>query len=269
MKSKAAAILLILVLAFCGLLVLGLSNKAKPADQPKMTLNISPLKTSYVLGEVVSLDIKVTNIGDSDVFLRGWTAQSGLIKFLVSREDQEFKQYDHSAWIRDHKSKAIKPGETRESKATLLWNFSPARRFVNPAAFDYYIMSDLAFPEPGVYFIKAVLVISASVPGQNRAEVESTPVQIVINEPVGEDKKVWNQIKENTELAYFIQQGEPRSPKPEEQEKLVKEVEQIIADNPNSNLANQMREGLEKHRENEAKIKEFMENLKRRQKPSN
>lgn len=268
MKNKNIVMASAVVLALSILLVLGLSNKAKLADQPKLTLKISPLKQSYVLGEVVSFDVKVTNIGDTDVVLRGWTAETGYIKFLISGGNQKFKEYAHSDWRHGHKPKAIKAGETKESVTDLLWNFSPVGRVADlRGVYENHIMTELAFPEPSVYFIKAVLIIPTV--GDGRAEFESEPVQIVVNEPVGEDINVWNRIRKNPDLAYFMQQGEVRSAKQEEREKLVKEVEQILADNPNSFLAGEMSKSLEKHRASEAKRKEFLENLKRRQQPSN
>lgn len=234
-------------------------------DDPTLRVKVSPSKSDYIQGEVVTFDIEIANNGKSDVFLRGWDVRSGFVRIFVSREDQNFREYTHPAWIRGRKGgKYLKPGENAKSQGAIHWNFSPNRRFVSPGSFEKeYIMTDLAFPEPGIYLIKAVLII----PGETQTKIESVPVQIVINEPVGEDVRVWKKIEENSELAYFIQDGSPRSPKEEEREKLVKEVEQIVASNPNSFLASQMRVSLEKYRENEAKIKESRE--KRRQKPSN
>lgn len=235
-------------------------------EQRGLKVKISPLKSSYTQGEVVTLDVEVANNHSSDIFVKGADAESGYLKILIASADQKFKQYSHSGWIQGHKGKAMKPGETVKSQATLLWNFSPVHRFVNTARFqEDYIMTDLAFPESGVYFIKAVLIV----PGESQTRIESSPVQIVINPPLGEDLTVWNKVKDNAELAYFIQEGEIRSPKSEEQEKFIKEVEQITVNNPNSFLANQIRNSLVKFRESEAKRKEFMENLKQRQKPSN
>lgn len=266
MNSKTVVIVLILFL--CSPLVLGFDNKAKLADQPKITLMINSSKSNYALGEVVSLDVEITNSGDVDVILNGGNVMCGDVTFLVSGKDRVFKRYTRPGPVSHCKPNAIKPGGIGESKATLLWNLSPVGRATDlRGVWENYMMSYLAFPESGVYFIKAVLIIPAI--GQERAEVESAPIRIVMNKPTAEDKRVWNQIKENPELAHFIQQNEPRSPKQEEQEKLVKEVEQIVASNPNSFLAGKMRESLEKYRESEAKSKEFMENLKRRQKPSN
>ncbi len=264
MNSKTVVVL---ALFLCSPLIFGFDNNTKLADQPKISLEINSSKSDYELGEVVSLDVEITNNGDLDAILNGGNAKCGDVKFVVSGKDRVFKRYTRPGPVFGCKPKAIRPGEIRQSKATLLWNFSRVGEVADLSRIKDDILSDLAFPESGVYFIKAVLIIPAI--GQARAEVESAPVRIIINKPAGEDKRVWKQIKENPELAHFIQQSEPRSPKQEEREKLVKEVEQIVASNPNSFLANQMRESLGKYRESEAKRKEFMENLKRRQKPAN
>ncbi len=101
-------------------------------------------------------------------------------------------------------------------------------------------------------------------------KIESPPVQIVISEPIGDDLKVWNKITDNGEIAYFIQYNEFRGKiKPDEREKLLNEVEQLVSNNPNSFLAIQIEESLAKYDVNDEKRKEFMDKLKKQQKPAN
>jgi hypothetical protein len=236
-------------------------------DQPNLSIKMLPANSDYVQGEVVGFDIEITNNGESDVFLRGWDVRSGFVKIFISTQNQQFKQYSHSAWIRGRQGgKSIKPGENIKSQGTLLWNFSPSKRFVNPNSFkDSYVMTDLAFPEPGIYLIKAILVV----PGESATNIESDPVQIVVNEPQGDDLTVWHKIRNNDEIAYFAQEGEIRSPKSEEREKLLKEIDLIIANYPNSSLAGQIRQSLGKFRVNEAKRTELLEKLRQPAEHSN
>jgi DNA polymerase II large subunit len=77
-----------------------------------------------------------------------------------------------------------------------------------------------------------------------------------------DDSAVWNKIKDRGDLAYFIQEGKFRTRKPEEEEKLKQEVEQIINQNPNSIIANQMTQSLEKFRDVEESRKAFRQKLR-------
>ncbi len=224
-----------------------------------LELAIKAPKATYMLGEVLVLDIKVENTGSSDIFLHGADVKSGYVSVFVASEDQKFLQYSHSAWgTTKKKGFTIKAGQTIESKASVLWNFSLVGRVADlNRVKESNILSDFAFSKPGVYFIKAVL----TVPGEAHAKIESLPVQVLINEPVGSDLPVWESIKKNSEIAYFIQEGEIRSGKPENRKKILEEIDEIISNNPNSFLARQMNESLEKFRESEERRLEFKRKL--------
>ena len=268
MKRRKTVLVLTAVIGLCSLvLLLGISGAktfgSANLDEQNLGVRISPLKNSYVQGEVVALDVEISNNGQSDVFLKGSNVESGFVKIFIAGEDQKFKQYSHSAWIRDRRGDFIKPGQTIKSQATLLWNFKPQVSHLNEDAArnasEGLILTDYAFNKPGTYVVKAVLII----PGETQIRIESEPVQIVIEAPTGEDLKVWNLIKDNGEIAYFIQEGAVRSPKPEEQEKVQKEIEQLTSSYPNGLLASQIRQSLDKFRVSDAKRKEFMEKRKK------
>lgn len=71
--------------------------------------------------------------------------------------------------------------------------------------------------------------------------------------------KVWNQIKENGGIAYFLQQGETITYHDTKAENLLKEVKQIAQKYPKSFLAGRMKQKLEKFRIDEEKRKEMLE----------
>lgn len=242
------------------------SHSAHQIDQLQVKLKTS--KEAYVQGEIVPLSIEVANTSSSDVFLKGADAESGYVKIYVADNNSKFSQYRHSDWGRGKtKGLTIKAGQTIDSHATLLWNFKPKVSHLNEnaarIASEGLILTDYAFDKPGTYFIKAVLII----PGETQTRVESQPIQIVIEAPTGEDLKVWDRIKDNGEIAYFIQEGAARSAKPEEKEPIVKQVEQLVADHPNSFLTSQIKQSLDKFRASEARRKEWLE--KRNQKTEN
>lgn len=249
------------------LLILGYDEEKSAASgdlgQTNITVRIGSSKPSYIQGEVVALDVVVTNDGQSDVILRGADVESGFLKVFVSGEDQKFKQYSHSAWVHGRREGIfIKSGQSIKSQANLLWSFSPRGRVADLSRVkDSLIITDLAFPEAGVYFLKAELII----PGELQTRIESNPVQIVISAPVGDDLRVWNELKKNPEIAYFLQEGQVRAAKVEEREKQLNEVERIVRENPNSSLTQQLEGSLQKFRESEAKRKQFLEKLKKQQ----
>lgn len=266
-ESKFIVLTVFFVFGFV-LVILGIgkseNTNSSQLQQPNLNVKISSYKDSYIQGEVVRLNIEITNNESFDVFLRGTDAKSGYVKIFVSSDDQNFRQYDNGKAPPQTLGKiTLKAGENVKSQAALLWNFSLVGRVADLS--DYrknYILTDYAFPEPGVYFVKAKLII----PGETMHYVESEPIQIVVNEPVGDDLKVWNLIKNKGEIGHFIQQDEFRTGKEEEKDKLLGEIEQIIAKYPNSHLAGKMKQSVENFRASEVKRKEFMENLKRRQK---
>lgn len=266
---KKRTIIFIAVLITLGLLALVLERARVTAtlqlgpQTRDIKVNLSPSKASLVQGEVMVLNAEITNNGDADVALAGVSAESGYLKLFVAGEDQKFREYSKPRVGVKASGTTIKPGQTIKSQATLLWNASPAKRFVNPKEFEQsHIMTDLVFPEPGIYFVKAVLGVPRV---DGPLTFESEPIQVVINEATGDDRPVWEKIKTNPDIAYFIQQESPLTANPDERAKLLDEVEQIAGNSQNSYLARQAKQSLERFRENEVKRKEWMEKLKKQQ----
>lgn len=265
-----ASLLLVLVSLFFGFGIGGTRMKASHStgQVDDLQVKLKTSKTAYVQGEIVPLNIEVVNTGSSDVFLKGADAESGYVKIYVASANLKFSQYRHSNWGRAKtKGFTIKTGQTIDSRSTLLWNFKPEVSHLNESAArlasEGLILTDYAFDKPGIYSIKAVLII----PGETQTRIESAPVQIVIEEPTGEDLKVWNRIKDNGEIGYFIQEGTVRSPNPEERDTIVNQVEQLIDEYPTSSLTTQIRQSLDKFRASDARRKEWLE--KRKQKTEN
>ena len=98
-----------------------------------------------------------------------------------------------------------------------------------------------------------------------KSELESDPITLLIQEPVGEDLEVWNRIKNSGEIAYFIQEGDIAIPgyKKEEREKLRLEIEQIINDYPDSFYAESLRQSMAKFQANEAKRQESLQKIQK------
>ena len=218
-----------------------------------LQIEISSSKDNYLLGETVFLDFEVKNNSSTDIRVKGVDLDSNYVSIYIAFEGKAFKKYTHSR-IKEGKWWMLKAGQIVTSRSGILWNFSPAKTSANLNDLEEtHILTDYTFPEPGVYLIKAVWGIPSN---ENPIKVESKPIQILINEPVGDELKVWNKIKNRDDIAYFIQESDFKTSKPEEREKLLKEIEEITAKYPNSLLGNQIKQSLGKFSENEERIKE-------------
>jgi hypothetical protein len=225
-------------------------------------------KESYVLGEPIQVEFVFSNEGSTPLAIFGGGVETGALKvFIASSQDGEYKEYFASGWGRKHGVEiSIEPKQSYKYQATILWNGKPNVSHLNENAarevLKGKITTEYALPAPGVYFIKGVSYVS-----ENAKKIESEPAQIVINEPVGDDLKVWNRIKGNREIAQLLQKDSFDTGKDEEKIKLIEEVEEIIQKHPNSLYSDYLKPSLEKSKIHEKKRNEFYKNLSTPQKP--
>lgn len=97
--------------------------------------------------------------------------------------------------------------------------------------------------------------------GENATPIESEEVEVVVNEPEGDDLTVWNQIKGKRDIAILMQTGDFANSKDED--KNISEVEHIILQYPNSIYSKYLKPNLEKFKENKAKRIEFLRHAMR------
>lgn len=230
--------------------MLGLSFKAKSN------------KTNFVLGEAVKIDFAFLNQRETSVLVPNQGVETGGLKILISDNNTDYKEYFGYGWGRKRgKAIALASGQIQNYEVTILWNGKPNVSHLNEEAGNQVlkgkITTEYALPKPGVYFIKGLSYV-----GENATPIESESVQITIGEPVGDDLVVWNQIKGNREIALLMQVGEFDTGKDEEKAKLVRQVEQILEQYPNSVYSSYLKKNLEKFKLSEEKRQKFKENLK-------
>ena len=159
-----------------------------------LRLEVSSEKQTYVTGEMVKLNFELTNEGDKAIRLPYRPdVSTGYLDVWIAFDGQEFNRYNNTTWGRMERSgPTLQPGQSFKSQAAVLWNSKPDISHLRPDVAKGKIMTDYAFPKAGVYLVKAI----ASIPDANSdailAKIESEPIQIVVNEPVGDDLKVWN-----------------------------------------------------------------------------
>ncbi|MGI8640247.1 MAG: hypothetical protein ACR2MG_09825 [Pyrinomonadaceae bacterium] len=258
------------VIFFLGLASISYMQNSK---EHFLEITVKPSKDVYLLGEVVPLDILVKNKGaKSTKIFGGLATQDGSFSVSISRNNKTFKKYNYTNWGRaDTKRKPIEldSGESVSNLVTVFWNNKPkisdslAPNAIKQAT-EGKILTDYAFPESGDYYVKVSYFMYFTA---EPILLESEPIKITIEKPVGENLEVWNKIKDNGEIAYFIQEGDFHIPsyKTEEREKLKQEIEQIINQYPNSFYAESLQQSLEKFQAVEAKRQESLQKLKQKQ----
>ncbi len=234
------------------------------AQDTDLSLTVTTPKDVFSLGEIVPLKFKFTNeTVESIKFTDILDVKDNDIKILISQDGGNYKQYYHSNWGLDDRPRGyitFKPHESRETSFGMLWNGVP--NFVNlDIVADKQLINNYAFQTKGIYLIKAKTNIHFS--DKEAIWLESSPIQIVVEEPTGDNLTVWNKIKNRGDIAYFMQEGQINYVDAPAREKLRKEVEQILNQYPNSLFANSIRESLKKHQENEEKTKSYLEMVKK------
>jgi hypothetical protein len=264
MKSKTMSYVAIGIFIVLSSLVywtaIGFTNDK--AEIQGLSFKAKANKETYALGEPVKVEFEFSNEGEKPIIIFSGGVETGSLKVLIAGKDKEFKEYFASGWGRKRGYKInLEPKQAQKYEAVILWNGKPNVSHLNEDAakrvLEGKVTTEYAFPEPGVYLIKAVSYV-----GENATQVESKPAQIIINEPVGDDLQVWNQIKGNREIAYLLQKGEFQTSEDEEKTGLLAEVEQLVQKYPNSIYSGYLRQNLEKFQANEERRKRFVEKLK-------
>lgn len=258
---KINSVVRILTVVSFSLLIFTVFTKNAASSNPNQDLEIkvnSP-KSSYILGEMVHLDFTIKNNSSVDIRNRGMDLRSGYLKVLIASEDGKFKEYNLS---RSTCGIGIfKAGAERQFGEDILWNYigfeeDQTRRFE-----ENQIQTQYAFPTSGIYNIKAVLKIPSI---DNPMKFESESIQIAIEEPSGDDLEFWNKIKDRGDIAYFMQEGEPRSADETKINELLNDIEQLINQQPNSRYVQALKKSQEKFRGIQERIKKQREDIQMR-----
>jgi hypothetical protein len=267
MKHKKLIVLLsggLLFSVFAGLIL----TRHIAGSSQNLELQIRSARTSYKQGEVVNLAFALVNNGGKELIINDcFGTRSGVLGVWVAKNGEPFLKYRHPGWgTSDSDCRSVlKSGAKLETMTRLFWNWKPNLEGLNKdvakAAAEDRILTDYVFPEPGVYQLKAVnyvLVGDQTTP----TRIESEPVQITVEEPLGEDAEVWKKIRDRGDIGYFIQEGEFKTVKPEEREKLRQELAEISSRYANSTLAKQIARSLQWFGAKDAKRKSIQQKMK-------
>lgn len=221
-----------------------------------LTLKVSSDKQSHNLGEIVNLTFEATNETDKAVNI--YDVSSGYLNVWIAFSGQKFHRYNNTSWGRSEGGgKIVQPGQSYKSQTTVMWNNKPQI----PSSVDGNILTDYAFSEAGVYSVKAIVSIPSDT-SETLTKIESAPIEIVINKPVGDDLIVWNKIKDSRDIANFMHRGSFFGADSEVNSKIFKEIETIVQNYSNRLLVKQLKPNLEKFYANEKLRKLYLEKRK-------
>ncbi len=259
MKSKilfsflGISVLFVLIVVWAN----GVNADNQSDDDPVIILKVSSDKQSYIQGEIVKINFEIFNETDKAIYASD--VSNGYLNVWIAFNGQKFHRYNNTSWGRSEGGgKRIKPGESFKSQATVMWNSKPQI----PPSIDGNISTDYAFPEAGVYLVKAVLFVPSDTLPTTLTNIESEPIQIVVNKSVGDDLAVWNKIKDSDDIANFMHRGSFFGADSEKNLKIFKEIETIVQNYPNSLLVSQLKPNLEKFYTNEKLRKLYLEKRK-------
>lgn len=229
-------------------------------------ITVTVPKTEFRLGEIVPVDIGVRNTTNTPL----QASVSPCIK-VTSKKDNAYKSYApprNSFTVDGYDAPLVlRPQETKWTRESIFWNYKPQVSHLNEDAakpeIKDRILSDYVFSESGEYLIKGCTAIISN---EKWKVVDSEPIEITITNPSADDLEVWDLLKRNGNIGYFLQTGDvPRAfqYKTEESEALLREIDSILKKYPNNLYTTTLRQSLDTFRANEARRQESMRQLQR------
>jgi hypothetical protein len=272
MKNKIWTLVAIIIGFSIILLTIRTVRSVAANDSANLEMSVIVQKQTFKIGEVINLNVQLNNKGREKVsLLNTFNVGAGYLHIYISKQQNQFGKYSNPKWGIDDTFRGnivLNPNESANEAISICWNNKPVTSdslspAINKKMMEGKILTDYAFSEPGIYYVKATYLINL-MSQLKPILIESESIKITIEEPKGEDLEVWNKIKDNGNFAYFIQEGDMLIPsyKPEERAKFQAEVEQILTDYPNSFYAASLSQSLAKFKASEAKRCELMEKMK-------
>jgi hypothetical protein len=212
----------------------------------RVVLEIRAHRKSYLAGEPVRLEFRAINRADAPVLLPGGSdVWYGHLKVLIAYEAEGYREYRGPGWglrdVLDAGSIKLRPGGVFKTEATVL--YSHPFRTVSKELATQYVATEYALGRAGTYQIKAVLSDE-----EFEDEIESQPIEVVVEEPHGTDREVWNELKTNPEYGYFIQTGGKGHPGSVRTAEVVEGLDRIVTSYPKSRYVKSIAPSLRKYR---------------------
>ena len=223
-------------------------------------LRISTTKSEYLLGEPVRLERLLVKIGDPARVGFPGDDRQGSLRVFIAKGDGEFRQYEWGGWDFPYQEYTDGPGRLKTFH-TIFFNKKPVTYHLS----DYgrreaergRILTDYAFPEPGDYRIRATRGFSVRRGGDryaSSARAESNEISIRVKEPEGDDLRVWEIMKADPRIGFFMTAGE--APRLNIQDAVLAEVDRITSEYPDGYLAGLLKVKAQEHRARRERIRQ-------------
>lgn len=207
------------LLMLLAILILFLGQNVEASE--RLSVDFKPRKANVILGEVFHFALSIQNLSDEEIYLKGTNVNSGYIEIMVSEDDITYRRYVHSGWgVAKRKGRYLKAKGYANSSGTLFWNSNKNVKGLSTLAIRSIqrrqLMRDYIFEKVGDFFLRARLYYPVK---KEMHFVESAPVRISVRKGSVEESEVWETIRNEPRLGYFIQEGQSRSSKFEAQER--------------------------------------------------
>lgn len=262
----------ILLSIIFAVIAVGLSSTPMPSEQPQgVVLTLSLEKKEIQLGDPVKFALNFSNDGEEPIRVPSGGVASGNLRVLVSSTDQEYRVYNTSGWGRfPERVVTLNSGQSvdvADSKAAILWNAVPDYSNLNMDAaktadrMEKRILTNYAFPEAGIYFIKVTSCLIDEIKGC-AIPIESNIVQINVVEPFGGDFEAWKILKQNHQLGFFLQHA--RFPDGIEKSSVIAKTNFVIESYPHGSISSRLKENLKQFHIDDKQRVIYIDRLKRK-----
>ena len=234
------------------------AQKTGPADLDAASVTLSADRTQYDLGEPISLNVNIENHTSKPIETIGYSEYKVRVTYYMAYEGKPFEEiYYGGGGAIDSRQQRLRlgAGEVWQDQATLLREQGSPNSPGCPNCRAYL------FDKAGYYHIKAVISeINTPLNRENEPphRVESNPIAIRILEPEGSDRVIWQQIRNDSEVAVFLESGEWPIGWPgylgEPSVKTAK-LEKLLERNPGSRFERRIRPVLIRWKETHAEAK--------------
>lgn len=196
-----------------GFSMAGCIGQTHAADLPHATaqsidLKLQSTRANYALGEIVELELVVRDLGTTATPVQPPNPYFGNVQLFISGDGAHYREYTGPRWGSVHarqQARTLAPGEELRLALSVLYNHRMPVEDLRPMHADAIRERNLdpgfAFMEPGRYWAKAVI-------GSLGQKFESAPLQLDMHEPVGADARVWQRVKYDASMAYFLHTGQ-------------------------------------------------------------
>ena len=154
------------------------AQESKAEPRSKLEIELSSIKTSFILGEPVQIDVRLVNEGEEDLLMDlPLSMESGSLQVLVASEKFEYGRYLGPGWGADEINIQfhLKPKESLSDHALLLWNKAPKTEHLSDdwgmRAKEGLVPTEYVFNHPGTYRIKVMFQSQAIKSTSNEIQV--------------------------------------------------------------------------------------------------